>query len=148
MQASVYLLYSITVESSHLNVQHFSMSVYITSGHTVGHSMRLPLLMKSFTSLLVIFCSTMKESKCYGCFWWDKKATHCAGRWALVHSETQRYLVRFSSVRKGFPHCDAKTPHITFAGELAEVNAFRSVPLQGPFSRCSSLQEKNQKGAG
>lgn len=63
-------------------------------------------------------------------------------------SETQRYLVRFSSVRKGFPHCDAKTPHVTFAGELAEENAFWSVPLQRPFSRQSSLQEKIWKETG
>lgn len=49
------------------------------------------------------------------------------------------YLVRLPSVGKGFPHCNTKTPHVTFTGEFVEIYTFWSIPFQGPFTRSTSL---------
>lgn len=48
-------------------------------------------------------------------------------------------LVRLLAVREGLPHGDPIAPDITAAGELAEVDALRRIPLEWPLSSRTGL---------
>lgn len=119
-------------------VQHSLISVYILSGHAGGRSIRPPLLMKAVTSWPFIFWRKIRE---LGVVAWRLRVLQILVRifqkFTLAHF---CYLVGFSSVGERLPHGDAKAPHVTFTGEFVEVYTFWSVPLQWPFTCCTSLE--------
>lgn len=57
------------------------------------------------------------------------------------------HLVGFPPVGEGLPQGHAEAPHVTLTGELVEVDAFRRVPLQRPFTGGASLEDTTRQEA-
>lgn len=139
------------------------MSLYTSGGQSGGHSILFPCSMKAMTSGPFIFCSGQKQryvdlqgppsalshltsyhfttSHLTSCHFISSHFTspslitypHFAS-FPPLHPSLPTNLVGLLAIGESLPHGDTVTPYITAAGELSEVDAFRCIPLERPFT--------------
>lgn len=115
---------------THLYIQQSLISAYISGGHSGGHSILLPCLMKSRTSGPFIFCSGREQRhRCEE----PASTPHAGPPPSPPRPICPAYLVGLLAVGEGLPHGDPVAPDIAAAGELPEVDALWRVPLQRPL---------------